>query len=218
MGMILEALESPFHDITFRIQRDKDWYFTDDGISANPVCGHAGNPRGVKIKLQVSTRETPILPVAAEKQIGQDYFRFLPFAPAAIPSLAFEEVVAEKIRAASQRSKIRDLHDLSEIAKRPLDQDRIRRLAVLKLWNSGGEGLDYDLFKARIEGAADYDIADLRNLLRRDENPDLAAMIARVTQGFQFLRNLSEAERLVAADPHKQATAEAAELLASLQS
>lgn len=37
-------------------------------------------------------------------------------------------------RAASQRSKIRDLHDLAEIASRDLN----RALAVLKLWNSGG--------------------------------------------------------------------------------
>ncbi|MER8948083.1 nucleotidyl transferase AbiEii/AbiGii toxin family protein [Mesorhizobium sp. M0809] len=85
------------------------------------------------MKLQVSTRETPVLPVAAVAQIDQDYFGFLPFKPAAIPSIAFEEAVAEKIRAASQRSKIRDVHDLSEIAGRALNRDLIRSLAVLKL-------------------------------------------------------------------------------------
>ena len=54
------------------------------------------------------------------KQIAQDYLDLVPFRPAKIPCLQFEEVVAEKIRAASQRSKIRDLHDLSEISIRPL--------------------------------------------------------------------------------------------------
>jgi predicted nucleotidyltransferase component of viral defense system len=217
MLMILDALEAPYHGISFRIERDKDWYFTEDGLSANPVCTHRDNPHGIKIKLQVSTREKPILPVLPQLQLEQDYFRLLPFKPAAIPSLAFEEAVAEKIRAASQRSKIRDLHDLSEVAKRALDQDRIRALAVLKLWNSGGQGLDYEVFRQRIAGAGDYDVADLRNLLRRDENPDLQAMIGRVTQDFQFLRNLTELEATIAADGRKQAQDEATALLASLR-
>ncbi|WP_204324155.1 hypothetical protein, partial [Stenotrophomonas maltophilia] len=90
---------------SFRFDKDKDWYLTDDGCAANPVCFHDDNPKGVKIKLQVSTREEPVLPVMPVDQIKQDYFAQLPFVPAAIPSLAFEEAVAEKIRAASQRSK-----------------------------------------------------------------------------------------------------------------
>jgi predicted nucleotidyltransferase component of viral defense system len=136
MMMMLEALNEPFQGLSFHYEKDKDWYLTDDGCAANPVCRHADNEKGVKIKLQVSTRERPILPVSALPQLDQDYFRLLPFKPADIPSLALNEVIAEKIRAASQRSKIRDLHDLSEIGKRALDQNQIRMLAVLKLWNS----------------------------------------------------------------------------------
>jgi predicted nucleotidyltransferase component of viral defense system len=59
----------------------------------------------VKIKLQVSMRESPVMTVAPAVQLEQDYFKLLEFAPAAIPSLVFEEAVAEKLRAASQRSK-----------------------------------------------------------------------------------------------------------------
>jgi len=186
-------------------------------ISANPVCTHADNARGVKIKLQVSSREKPILPVLPKAQISQDYFRFLPFDPAAIPSLAFEEAVAEKLRAASQRSKIRDLHDLSEIAKRALDQDRIRTLAALKLWNSGGQGLDYQVFRARIEGDADYDIDDLKMLLRKDEAPNLKVMVARVVEGFGFLQHLTDQEARIAADPNKREVGVANDLIARLQ-
>src|SRR5689334_17955165 len=61
MEMILDALSAPYHGITFKLD-DKDWYFTEDGFAANPVCSHAGNERGIKIKLQVSLREKPILP------------------------------------------------------------------------------------------------------------------------------------------------------------
>ncbi|MCX5682355.1 MAG: nucleotidyl transferase AbiEii/AbiGii toxin family protein [Planctomycetota bacterium] len=89
------------------------------------------------MKIQVSTRERPIRPVVPASQVEQSYFKHLSFIPAAILCLALEEVIAEKIRAASQRSKIRDLYDLSELARRPLQKEMIRSLAVLKLWNSG---------------------------------------------------------------------------------
>src|SRR5690606_15457143 len=101
-------------------------------------------------------RETPVMPVLAQAQVQQDYFQLLPFAPTDIPCLALEEVIAEKVRAASQRSKIRDLHDLSELAGRPFNRNLVRSLAVLKLWNSGGPGLDFDTFRQSIEGGADY--------------------------------------------------------------
>lgn len=217
--MMLDALSAPYHGLSFRFDKDKDWYQTDEGCAANPVCFHDGNPKGVKIKLQVSTRERPVLPVAPMAQIAQEYFGQLGFAPAAIPSLAFEEAVAEKIRAASQRSKIRDLHDLSEIAGRPLNGDLIRALAVLKLWNSGGPGLDYGRFCERVSGGGDYDIGDLTSLLRKDQKPDLDGMVRRVVDGFRFLGDLTEAEKALAADEarknHKEADVLATTLAAA---
>lgn len=217
MLMMLDALSAPYQGLSFRFDKDKDWYLTDDGCAANPVCFHADNEKGVKIKLQVSTRETPVMPVAAMAQIDQDYFRLLPFEPAAIASITFEEAVAEKIRAASQRSKIRDLHDLSEIAGRALNRDLIRSLAVLKLWNSGGAGLDYDRFAARVKGGGDYDIGDLTALLRKDQKPDLDGMVARVVDGYRFLADLTDAERMLAADWAHKSRQEAAALVAKLQ-
>jgi Nucleotidyl transferase AbiEii toxin, Type IV TA system len=112
---LLETLEQPYQGISFRFDKDKDWYLTEEGCAANPVCAHEANTTGIKIKIQVSMRERPILPVQEAIQIEQSYFKFLAFAPSSIPSLAVEEVIAEKIRAASQRSKIRDLYDLAEI-------------------------------------------------------------------------------------------------------
>lgn len=217
MMMMLEALNEPFHGLQFTL-KDKDWYLTDDGCAANPVCAHEGNKRGVNVRLQVSLRETPILPVVPLPQIAQEYFKMLGFAPAAIPSLAFEEAIAEKIRAASQRSKIRDLHDLSEVAGRDLNRPLIRSLAVLKLWNSTGPGFDYGRFSERVKGGADYDVADLTNLLRRDQKPDLQSMIRRVTEGFRFLSDLTEAEKTIAGDvPRKNRRAVDA-LIATLAS
>jgi predicted nucleotidyltransferase component of viral defense system len=214
--MILDALAQPYYGISFRFDRDKDWYQTDESFSVNPVCFHDANPNGVKIKLQVSTRETPVMPIVPVAQIEQDYFKLLGFVPAAIPSLAFEEAVAEKIRAASQRSKIRDLHDLSEIAARAINRHLIRSLAVLKLWNSGGSGLDYKRFSERVKGGGDYDVADLANLLRKDQKPDLTDMIRRVVDGYRFLADLTDAEKLLAADGAQKNSKEAEALIAVL--
>jgi predicted nucleotidyltransferase component of viral defense system len=215
MTMMLEALNEPYRGLNFQL-KDKDWYLTDDGCAANPICSHEDNARGVNIKLQVSIRERPILPVVVTPQLDQEYFKLLDFKPASIPSLAFEEAIAEKIRAASQRSKIRDLHDLSELSGRKLNRELIRSLAVLKLWNSGGPGLDYGRFSERIKGGGDYDIADLTNLLRKDQKPDLDGMIRRVMEGFRFLADLTKPEKVLAADTDHKKRETAQDLIAAL--
>lgn len=207
--------DAPYHGITFTLERDKDWYHVADGLSANPTCTHEANPNGIRVKIQVSTREEPIMPVEPIAQIAQDYFSLLPFEPAAIPCLAFEEITAEKVRAASQRSKVRDLHDLSEIAKRPLDRDKVRALAALKLWTVS-DSLSFAKFRGRVQ-SADYDVDDLRALLRRDENPDLDTLIGRVIEGFQFLGQLTEMESRLAADTRGQSQDEARALIEELR-
>lgn len=78
-------------------------------------------------------------------------------------------------------------------------------------------GLNYDTFDKRIKGGGDYDIADLTNLLRRDQKPDLDGMIRRVVEGFRFLGDLKEIERALAADGSNKSRKEADELIASLR-
>jgi predicted nucleotidyltransferase component of viral defense system len=211
MEMMLDALGEPYHGISFKID-DKDWDFTDNSFFANPTCSHAGNEKGIKIKLQVSLREKPILPVKALPQIDQEYFKLLPFKPASIPCLAQEEVVSEKVRAASQRSKIRDLHDLSEIPTRQFNRDLLRSLAVIKLWESDKENLDYKRFAVQIENGKDYDLNDLTNLLRKDQRPDLKDMIRRATEGFRFLGQLTELEGKIVRDKPRRLRDEVAAL------
>jgi hypothetical protein len=84
MELMLDALSQPYHGLSFRFDRDKDWYFTDKSLAANPVCVHAGNEKGIKIKLEVSLREKPILRVRTLPQLPQEYFNLLPFKPADI--------------------------------------------------------------------------------------------------------------------------------------
>lgn len=215
MLMMLDALGKDYRGLFFRID-DREWYQTEDGCAVNPVCAHAENKIGQKIKVQVSTRERPVMPVVPVPQKEQEYFKLLDFQPSAIPSISFEEAVAEKVRAASQRSKIRDLHDLAEIISQEPDRERVRKLAVLKLWNSGGPGLNYVRFRDRITGAADYDVADLASLLRKDQKPDVPALIDRVIANYRYLENLTDLEAILATDDTKTRRGEEAQLVAEI--
>jgi hypothetical protein len=51
-----------------------------------------------------------------------------------VRSLETIEMIAEKVRAAFQRAKVRDLYDLHRFATTPFDGDLLRSLVVLKLW------------------------------------------------------------------------------------
>ena len=97
-----------------------------------------------------------------------------------------------------------------------MNRDLIRALAVLKLWNSGGPGLDYDRLCDRVKEGRDYDISDLANLLRKDQRPDLNGMIRRVIDGYRFLSDLSERERMLAEDGVQRHRSETEFLIASL--
>jgi hypothetical protein len=66
MTMMLDALAKSYRGLSFQL-KDKDWYLTDDGCAANPVCSREDNERGLNIKLRVSLRERPILPVLSQR-------------------------------------------------------------------------------------------------------------------------------------------------------
>ena len=96
---------------------------------------------------------------------------------------------------------------------RPLNRDLTRSLAVYKLWTSGGPGLDFERFRKRIEDGRNYNLDDLRSLLRKDQNPDLAGMVRRVLEGFRFLGNLTELEAVLAGDQARRCRVEAEALV-----
>jgi hypothetical protein len=214
---LLEAFATPYRGLTFKIDQSNDWYVAAESCGANPLCTHEGNPAGVRIRLQISLRELPVLPVTAVPQIPHDYFALLDFEPVAVPSLAFEEILAEKIRAASQRSKIRDLHDLAESANRRFDRVLVRGIAVLKLW-SQGDTLDYGALVRRIQCGTDYDIPDLTMLLRKDQRPELDKLIERVVEGYRFLADIGPLERALIGDTSMKARSDAERLSSELRS
>ena len=202
---MMQAFEQAFHGIQFAIP-DEGYYETQDGLSwgVNPIYSHDWNGSGVsEIKLQISRRETPTLPPERRVQIEQSYFRFLPFAPADITCLALPEILAEKIRACYQRNKARDIYDLGMFATRPLDQARIRRLVVLKLWQAQ-DTFDPARLMQKFEDGREFDWDDLRQLLNRAVVIDRDRITADCVRGFGFLANLTDDERTLARDRHQR--------------
>ena len=190
-----------------------------DGVQSwgvNPTYSHAWNTSGVsEVKLQISRRETPTLPPVRLPQIEQSYFRFLPFAPAEIMCLALPEILAEKIRACYQRNKARDIYDLGMFATRPLDQARIRRLVVLKLWQAR-DTFDPARLMQKFEDGRDFDWDDLRQLLNRAVEIDRDKITTDCVRGFGFLANLTDDERTLARDQHQRGQAVAERVRAAL--
>ena len=82
----------------------------------------------------MSLRERPTLPAVSLPMKPQAYFRHVEFELFDVRSLEVIEMIAEKVRAAFQRAKVRDLYDLHCFATTPFDGELLRRLVVLKLW------------------------------------------------------------------------------------
>ncbi len=202
---MMDAFLQPFHGIQFLIP-DDSYYLTQDGLSwgVNPTYTHTWNRSGEsEIKIQISRRETPTLATEIRPQCEQSYFRILPFVPVEINCLALSEIIAEKIRACYQRNKARDIYDLSIFATKPLDQLLIRRLVVLKLWQSRDTFHPERLMK-KFEKGRDFDWDDLSQLVRRTTAVDREKITADCIRGYRFLVDLTEEECQLSNDPYQR--------------
>lgn len=111
---LVEAFNREHYGITFTFD---EYYKTDDDTSfgGDVLYQHASNDTG-RFRLQVSLREHPTLPVVAKGMRHQAYFGHLEFDLFEVRSLEAIEMIAEKVRAAFQRAKVRDLYDLHRFA------------------------------------------------------------------------------------------------------
>jgi hypothetical protein len=106
-------------------------------------------------------------------------------------------MIAEKVRAAFQRVKVRDLYDLHRFAATAFDGELLRRLTALKLWQARDPFVPEALFE-KLRGGR-YDWVALR-LIRVSERIEPAVIIAAVEERFDILHQLTDLERQVIAD------------------
>jgi len=195
---LYEAFHEEHHGIAFSLP--SDWYETDDGFGMEVRYRHDWNSAG-KFRLQVSSREKPTFAVSDRPMLEQVYFQDLEFEPFDIPTLEPIEMAAEKVRAAFQRAKVRDLYDLFLLAKPSLRGELLRKLVVLKLWQVS-DGFDASVFFDRLRGET-YDWNDLRRLLKPTDRVEQQAIVTAIEFHFRALRDLSRLELDVVADACK---------------
>ena len=93
---LAEITAQPFHGVQFEIDMgDKGWYEADDGVSWGVLPNYRHNLSNGVLKLQVSNRETPALPLDSRPQLEISYFKLLPFKPADLRCLRIEELLPE---------------------------------------------------------------------------------------------------------------------------
>jgi len=196
---LVETFNRESYGITFSFD---EYYKTEDDTSfgGDVLYRHTWNDAG-RFRLQVSLRERPTLPAAARPMQHQAYFDRLEFPAFSVRSLDTIEMIAEKVRAAFQRAKVRDLYDLHRFATKPFDGELLRALVVLKLWQVRDPFVPEALFE-KLRGGK-YDWADLQRLLRATDRLEPEELVSSVERRFDVLRHLTELEEQVIADARR---------------
>jgi predicted nucleotidyltransferase component of viral defense system len=193
---LIEAFNRAYFGIRFRFD---EYYKTqdDNSFGGDVFYSHAWNNSG-HFRLQVSLRERPTLPIIAQTLQPQSYFTQLEFEPPQLRALAAIEMIAEKVRAAFQRAKVRDVYDLYRFASAPFDGETMRRLVVLKLWQVR-DPFNAETFFTRLRDGR-YEWEDLHRLLRSSEHLDPEDVLRSVESRFSVLHYLTELERELITD------------------
>jgi predicted nucleotidyltransferase component of viral defense system len=198
-GMKVEELKSRLRQLLDnKTAYGIDFNILEDHVSMAPVTGgksyiavvkyaHSWNA-GSEFELEVSYREEPVLPLQEPLLFDEMYFKFCEFPSFRVKCLQKEELLAEKLRAALQRIRGRDLYDLYLFSNRPFDKDLVKKLVVVKCWNARAPFNPGKLF-GKIANA-DYDSDDLQQLVRRGDLPSQGTVTKTVVKEYTFLNDL----------------------------
>jgi predicted nucleotidyltransferase component of viral defense system len=190
--------EQTYYGLTFTIP-SPDYYATDDSCGAEVTYRHDWVTTG-RFGVQISFRAQPLLPVKPTSLRRERYFDWMNIEPPDVPALNLLEVIGEKVRAAVQRTRVRDLYDLYQLARQPFDRDLVRRVAVIKCWETR-YAFDPVAFLVSLP-AGKHEWSDLSRLVRRDRLAAPAEVIRTVQEAYAFLGEMTEDEARLASDPY----------------
>jgi len=138
-GMTLEELKGKLRQLfDSKAAYGIDFNVLEDHVSTATAVGgesyiavvkyaHSWNA-GSEFEIEVSYREEPVLPLQESLLLSEMYFKYCEFSRFRVRCLQKEELLAEKLRAAQQRVRSRDLYDLYLFSGRPFDKDLVRSL------------------------------------------------------------------------------------------
>ena len=150
------------------------------------------------LKFEVSLREEPVLGVIRRGIYPELYFRYTGFEAFEVPCMRLEEVLAEKIRAAYQRTTTRDVYDLYQFASRPYDREIVKRLVVIKFWNVRSEYEPRSLLMKISEKRINF--GDVEYLLRGGEHPPENVIKEVINENYSYLEELKSDDRRILRD------------------
>jgi len=195
LNITLEELRSKLNQsLDNKTHYGIDFKIIDENVGSESYLAvleytHKWNP-GSKFELQVSYREKPIFSTEELPLIKEMYFKFCEFQSFPVKCLQKDELLAEKIRAAFQRIRSRDLYDLYLFSKRPYNKDIVKTLAVIKCWNAR-DPFNPEVLLDRV-AKADYNWEDLQRLVQKGMLPSQKNIINRVLKDYAFLKDLND--------------------------
>lgn len=215
--LILDIVGS-LHDqthfgITFSIP-PADYYAEPNSCGAEVAYQHEWVTTG-RFGIQVSFRAQPLLAILPATLHIERYFQWLGIELPEVPVLDLHEIIGEKIRASAQRSRVRDLYDLYQLANLRFDRDIVRRIAVIKCWETNFAFDPAAYFEGISHGH--YDWADLRRLVKRGWEILPETIIRDVQNNYSFLGDLTTDEATLARDPYRRQQKIYRQLIKSLQ-
>jgi predicted nucleotidyltransferase component of viral defense system len=198
LDLVSSLHEQSYHGLTFTVA-NSDYYATDDSCGAEITYRHDWVGAG-RFAVQISCRTPPLLMVKPTLLLPERYFEWMEVEPPDVPALDLHEVIGEKIRAAAQRSRVRDVYDLYQFGRRPYDRGTVRRITVIKCWEAR-YAFDPIAFLSGLRDAK-YDWSDLSRLVRPDRLPRPDEVIQSVQGAYAFLSELTSEEARLTRDPY----------------
>lgn len=200
LDIVSALLSRERYGITFAI-RPEDYYANPDSCGVIVSYHHEWATTG-NFSIQVSFRAKPILSVQPAGFIKERYFQWLGMEPPLVPTLDLHEIIAEKIRASAQRSRVRDLYDLYQFTSLRFDRNMVRRIAILKCWETN-YALDPTSFLDTLPEKK-YDWADLKRLVRHGHALTPDAIFKKLQQDYRFLADMDADESVLSGDPYRR--------------
>jgi predicted nucleotidyltransferase component of viral defense system len=178
-----------------------DYYVSPDSCGADVTYRHSWTSKS-RFGIQISLRAQPLLPVQPMQLRRERYFDWLGVEPPLVPTLNLHEIIGEKIRAAAQRSRVRDVYDLYQLAGQRFDRSRVRRIAIIKCWETSFAFIPATFWKKMLSSR--YDWGDLRRLVRHGRELSPEIILNGVQKDYAFLNEMTSEEEALAADPHRR--------------
>lgn len=213
LEIVSALLSQEHHGITFAI-RSEDYYANPDSCGAIVTYHHEWATSG-NFSIQVSFRARPILSVQPVGFIKERYFQWLGMELPLVPTLDLHEIIGEKIRATAQRSRIRDLYDLYQFTSLRFDRSIVRRIAIIKCWETNFS-IDPTVFLHTLPEKK-YDWADLERLVRHGHTLTSDAIFKKLQHDYRFLGEMDEDEAVLASDPYRRERTTYQRMLASFK-